>query len=515
LKYFHPEPSGQDWDKKLLEDFDRVKRCSSDLEFNFIISSLIHDLGRFTPKDRLISDTLTFKESFEWMGSSLISGENKQALTHLRHHKPTFKNKYIKGTVVGNPEVINEMDHGPYASSPSIQFLALTRYWNIINYFCPNRDLIPRDWSTVYKEHVPGFINATTYEDYYFAVCRITAEIRDGHGSVIADKNPMRDHRSVPFHCVHVSGGYYISIVWQDSLGSYDLKRMDRVIAMDGIPIEERIEQIGTIISTSNDYVLSKATNYLRLSEKDSVSITVERDGAVLHVVVPTIDKETFMKRYAQNRPTDPPRPFGFRTDPISGKEYLFIDMGELQRSDITSAFKRNVHSAEQLVIDCRNYPNWTFIDLTKVLIKGRRKFAHFKKMNFDQPGSFAWKQSQNIGNRRKGYEGDVYVLVDHYTMSHAEYTVMALQQHPNAVVIGGQTAGADGNVSAIPLPFGITSVFSGIGVFYPDGTPTQQVGVRRDHHLVQDKSHVEERKDLILEKALELMRQKTAKNTP
>lgn len=98
--------------------------------------------------------------------------------------------------------------------------------------------------------------------------------------------------------------------------------------------------------------------------------------------------------------------------------------------------------------------------------------------------------------------------------MSQAEYTVMALQQHPNTIVIGGQTAGADGNISEIPLPFGIKSVFSGLSVFYPNRTPTQQVGVQRDYQIVQNISYIEEHRDLILEKALELIRQNNAYNT-
>jgi C-terminal processing protease CtpA/Prc len=48
----------------------------------------------------------------------------------------------------------------------------------------------------------------------------------------------------------------------------------------------------------------------------------------------------------------------------------------------------------------------------------------------------------------------------------------------PGAIVIGSTTAGADGNVSPIPLPGGLRTLISGIGVFYPDKTPTQQVGI-------------------------------------
>jgi hypothetical protein len=43
---------------------------------------------------------------------------------------------------------------------------------------------------------------------------------------------------------------------------------------------------------------------------------------------------------------------------------------------------------------------------------------------------------------------------------------------------VGSTTGGADGNVSPVPLPGGLRAAISGIGVFYPDKRPTQQVGI-------------------------------------
>ena len=57
----------------------------------------------------------------------------------------------------------------------------------------------------------------------------------------------------------------------------------------------------------------------------------------------------------------------------------------------------------------------------------------------------------------------------------------MAFRAVPNALVAGSTTAGADGNVSAISLPGGLRATISGIGVFYPDRTATQRVGIVPD----------------------------------
>ena len=63
--------------------------------------------------------------------------------------------------------------------------------------------------------------------------------------------------------------------------------------------------------------------------------------------------------------------------------------------------------------------------------------------------------------------------------------------------------AGADGNVSRIPLPGGLSTRISGIGVFYPDKTPTQRVGIIADVEVRPTIESIREGRDLVLEEAV------------
>ena len=94
-------------------------------------------------------------------------------------------------------------------------------------------------------------------------------------------------------------------------------------------------------------------------------------------------------------------------------------------------------------------------------------------------------------------------MLVNETTVSRAEFITMAFQTVPGAKVIGIQTAGADGNVSMIPLPGQISVPFTGIGVFYPDGTETQRVGVRIDIPVELTIAAAREGRDEVLERAV------------
>lgn len=507
LKYFHPAPSAQDWDQRLLDDFDKLQTCRNTEAFNVLVTSLIQDCGEFTALKRSVPDSLKYSECYEWIHYEGFTEENRSALLYLLEHKPEFKNHYILKNAAGNPKIINEREFQYETYNPAINYLALTRYWNIINYYCPNRNLIPYNWTAIYTQYVPVFLEAKDYDAYYFAVRQLTTRIRDGHGFIRCITDPMSAHKFAPFYFNYVEEGYFVTTVWKDSMQSFDVQRNDRIVAFDGIPVEEKVKELASYVASSNDYFLAHSTHYLRLFPGDSLRVTLERDGKLLERTVPTIDRETLRTRYKAPQPKENPKPYRLLTDSLSGKSYVYVDMALLKRADIDFQFKRALRKSDHLIIDSRNYPNWTVIKLCKVLIHGKTKFATFRAMNFDYPGSYEWTQSQTIGGHGKAYPGKIYVLVDYNTMSQAEYTVMGFQQHPNTVVIGGQTAGADGNITPIPLPYSIHSVYSGLAVYYPDGTCAQQVGVKRDYPFVQDVRYITEGRDAILEKALELLR--------
>ena len=89
---------------------------------------------------------------------------------------------------------------------------------------------------------------------------------------------------------------------------------------------------------------------------------------------------------------------------------------------------------------------------------------------------------------------------------SQAEYTTMAFQTAPNVCVIGSTTAGADGNVSTIILPGNLQTYISGIGVYYPDGTETQRVGIVPDIEVKPTIEGIRNGIDEPLQKAIEII---------
>lgn len=79
----------------------------------------------------------------------------------------------------------------------------------------------------------------------------------------------------------------------------------------------------------------------------------------------------------------------------------------------------------------------------------------------------------------------------------------MAFRATSRAMVVGSSTAGADGNVSRFPLPGGLGSMISGIGVFYPDKKPTQRTGIVPNVEVKPTIEGIRAGRDEVLEEAL------------
>ena len=85
----------------------------------------------------------------------------------------------------------------------------------------------------------------------------------------------------------------------------------------------------------------------------------------------------------------------------------------------------------------------------------------------------------------------------------------MARKMVPNMKVVGCTTAGADGNVTqAFLLPGGASTVFTSLGVCYPNKGQAQQLGIVPDVKVAQTLEGFRTGRDEMQEKAVSLIEQ-------
>ena len=80
----------------------------------------------------------------------------------------------------------------------------------------------------------------------------------------------------------------------------------------------------------------------------------------------------------------------------------------------------------------------------------------------------------------------------------------MAFRKMPRTFIVGRPTAGADGDISKIRLPGGYSVAISALGVFYPDKTPTQQIGILPDILVYPTHDDILAGRDEVLTAAME-----------
>jgi C-terminal processing protease CtpA/Prc len=93
--------------------------------------------------------------------------------------------------------------------------------------------------------------------------------------------------------------------------------------------------------------------------------------------------------------------------------------------------------------------------------------------------------------------------------MSVGEFMSMIFKRAPNALMMGSNTAGADGAVTVIGLPGNISVNFTWFGMYWPDGSETQKVGLKPDIVFYPTIKGYQQKKDELLDNAIQYLSEK------
>jgi C-terminal processing protease CtpA/Prc len=505
-KYHHPRiASGEvNWDYDLfrvlpsvLDAPDRASACG-------IMSSWLADLGdpdECDPCAELPAEPYLMPD-IDWIRDRGLLGDalsNRLELIYDR--RPADGENYFVKLMpnVGNPDFSAEAVR-PNQSLPDAGFrlLALYRLWNIVEYWFPYRDMIGEDWDRVLTEFVPRVMAADTVDGYRLTMIALSARINDSHANVWAYQylQPPGGALELPVILRFVEGKPVVTGYSHAVLGpATGLEIGDVIEEVDGQPVGSLVQAWRPYYPSSNEAsLLRDIARKLTRGSADSVRIAGRRPSGAFALTAeraPIADLDLMACRVHDL----PGETFRLLSDDVA-----YLKLSSVAEADVGDYIARAL-GADVLVVDIRNYPSeFVVFALGGRLVSGPTDFARFTVGDVSNPGAFTWRPPVALEPLEPRFPGAVVILVDEVSMSQAEYTALALRSGPNSVVVGSTTAGADGNVSAIPLPGGISSMISGIGVFYPDGTPTQRIGVAPDLEIGPTIAGVRAGRDEVLE---------------
>jgi len=160
------------------------------------------------------------------------------------------------------------------------------------------------------------------------------------------------------------------------------------------------------------------------------------------------------------------------------------------------------------LIIDLRQYPCFSIVyELAEYIVEEYMRFAVMSQPHPSFPGSFVYTRHLYSGGITSPYaffyDRPVVILMNRSTMSRAEFAVMSLRNGQNVTVIGSNSIGANGNATFLPLPGGERMMFTGLGIFTPEGGQTHRIGLAPDIYVMPARESIMAGRDELMEAAV------------
>lgn len=507
LKYYHPAVAAGNfnWDYELFRILPRITAAESSKERDNILVDWIKLLGAFEKNDKSLKSDEEIKVTpdLSWITGSGFSDQLASLLLDVKNAKRTGKNYYISlADNVKNPVFANENGY-PAIEYPDAGFrlLSLYRYWNIIQYFYPYKYLIKEDWNNILAEFIPEFVGASDATQYRVKILGLISKINDSHANIPVDRHLARyiGMRRAPYEVRFIEDVPVITRLYEVRSGfTPELEKGDVLVNINGKPVEKIISERLLSSPGSNPPAKLRYISRYLLNTNDSIlNVEFRRGDHIYNKTVKTFTPEKL--NMVQKRDTC------FK---LINNDIAYLYPGTIKNSYLP-AIMNKVNDTKGFIIDLRCYPSeFIVFSLSSYLMPEKTSFATFTRGSIENPGLFIRdKMPVSAGGKnQKYYKGKVVILVNETSISQSEYTTMAFRAAPGATVIGSTTAGADGNVSSFPLPGGINTTITGIGVYYPDGGETQRIGIIPDIELKPTLRGFVKNQDELLDKAIEVI---------
>ena len=511
LKYYHPNiaKGKYNWDFELFRVLPKILNSENKKNRDEILIKWIENLGNFSEgnKPDYKSSDVKIKPDLDWIATSDFSEALTTQLLKVKNANRQKEHYYMElQPNVGNPNFKNENAYWSMKyTDAGFRLLALYRYWNIIQYYFPYKNLIEEDWKNVLEEFLPKIIDANNEKDYTLTVLELIGRVHDTHANIWGDYKALNNHfglRYAAAELTFIENKPVVTSFYDEKLGKQTgLEIGDVISIINNKPIAEIVKDRLKYAPASNypTKLRDIASNLLRTNDS-TLTIEFKRNDKKIVQTLKTFDsKEINIQSKYQVSDTC------FK---LINKDIAYIDNGSLKKQFLPKIWKE-IEKTNGLIIDIRNYPSdFLVFALSDYLMPKSTSFTKFTNGDIENPGLFTFTKPVNVGKKNEGYyKGKVVILINETSQSSAEYHTMAYRVHPNAIVIGSTTAGADGNISQFYLPSGINTLISGIGVYYPDGKETQRIGIIPDIELKPTIRGIKEGRDEMLDKAIEIIR--------
>lgn len=502
VKYYHPEVAkgNYQWDYELFRILPRIVQCDDMLERNQRLTGWLRKMNTtLEPEETPLTFTAesSVKPQLDWINDDALFGPDlvvelnriKNSKRPDYHHYISFGGIYHFSGERRYPQITWE-DQG-------YRILSLFRFWNVIEYCFPYKDLTDLDWDRVLEKYLRRFVEPENEMDYYKNRFALTAEINDSHGW------------ARPFSVLKKNRFAALFLYLEDKMvvrKSYtcQLKAGDILLKIDDRDVNDIIEERKALVCASNEPRRKDLTvEEMNFWNEDSLKALIVRDNDTISTYL-----TDFNLREAIPGCTSEIQPYNYQ-DELAKKNIMYFSILDLDAAYLT-AMEDSIMSSQGIILDCRPYPKFAsfYFKLSDMLFPDSVSHMELADLDIQHPGHFRLIPEYKWGRKNPDYyKKQVIILVDGSTQSASETAAMIFQNAPNSITVGSQSSAADGEGRRYFLPGNFTTYFTRQGAYYPNKEQLQRVGVKIDVNVPQSINLYLQGRDDPLEKAIELIK--------
>ncbi|MDR7857739.1 S41 family peptidase [Tissierella sp.] len=518
LKYYHPyvAKGEYNWDYELFRVLPRIIEVENTDERDEMLCNWIESLGDYEAGRYPLENEWDIKVNIDlnWIENSNLKQGLILQLTDIKKARRRLNSKYADvSKYMINPDFKNEK---PYSQmtypDAGYRLLSLYRYWNIIEYYFPYKYLIEEDWNNVLKEFIPKFLDASDELEYNLVVLELITRINDSH-AVVEKSKILDQYWGINYSPIKVAFiedklvviDYYNKELVQQS----GLKIGDIITNINNKTVEDIVIEMEPYVPASNHPTkLRNISRDILRTNEESLRIDYISNDEINWTEVKCYPKEVLnsdiseFNRLVKNNNAD-------TYYKVIDSDIGYIYPG-LFKAEYEKELLANIKDTKGLIIDFRSYPMEPIMPvLGNYLFPESIQFAKFTKGSLEEPGSFSFQHNSEIGMTNDYYyKGKIVIIINEISQSQSEFTTMAFRKAPNAIVIGSNSAGADGDVSFFYLPGNIYTRITAAGVYYPDGGETQRIGIIPDIEVNPTIEGIKAGRDELIEKAIQIIKE-------
>lgn len=370
--------------------------------------------------------------------------------------------------------------------------------WNIFEHFYPYFDEVKIDWAKVLPETLKMAATDTDEEEFVKTLQMLVSRLQDGHGNVIFGNSA----RFIPPILLDLIEGKVVVTYIAKPIEGLNLG--DAILSINGKPIAQALSEKEKLVSAAtNQWKIYRSLADLVGGQKDEIAkLEIEpwqKAGQKTEISV-KCDTAVNSINEKQNKKISELEP---------GIFYLNID--QITDNDFNEILPK-LEKAKGIIFDFRGYPKlqdpFSFLSHLNDKPMTSARFLiplitspNHQKIQFERGREWDLKPAAPFLTAKKVF------ITDGRAISYTESMMGIVENYKLGEIVGGATAGTNGNTNSFSLPGGYRIVFTGMKVQKHDGSQHHGIGILPTVKVKRTRAGVAAGRDEFLEKGLEIVK--------